>query len=162
MKPLISLLAAYAILFSACSNNNQPFPEQIEIEKEKIKQADITWGNAAKSKNLQEFLSLYTDNQIPVTMPPNNPSIKGKENIRNFYQPMFSMENLTVEFYPETIEISKSGDLGYVIGVYQTKIQDSTGNIINEDKGKYINIWKKQNDGSWKCPADIFNSDLSE
>jgi ketosteroid isomerase-like protein len=28
------------------------------------------------------------------------------------------------------------------------------------DKGKYVEIWKKQPDGSWKCAVDMFNSDL--
>jgi ketosteroid isomerase-like protein len=28
------------------------------------------------------------------------------------------------------------------------------------DRGKYVTIWKKQADGSWKVIADIFNSDL--
>jgi ketosteroid isomerase-like protein len=29
-----------------------------------------------------------------------------------------------------------------------------------EDKGKFIVVWKKQNDNSWKWHLDIFNSDL--
>jgi ketosteroid isomerase-like protein len=27
------------------------------------------------------------------------------------------------------------------------------------DKGKYVTVFKKQADGSWKVVADIFNSD---
>jgi ketosteroid isomerase-like protein len=29
-----------------------------------------------------------------------------------------------------------------------------------EDRGKYLEIWKRQADGSWKVALDIFNSDL--
>ena len=29
------------------------------------------------------------------------------------------------------------------------------------DKGKYIEIWKKQADGSWKLAMDMLNSDLA-
>jgi ketosteroid isomerase-like protein len=28
------------------------------------------------------------------------------------------------------------------------------------DSGKYIEIWRKQSDGTWKLVRDIFNSDL--
>ena len=28
------------------------------------------------------------------------------------------------------------------------------------DHGKYIEIWRRQSDGSWKVALDIFNSDL--
>ena len=29
-----------------------------------------------------------------------------------------------------------------------------------QDRGKYIEIWRKQADGPWKLARDIFNSDL--
>ena len=41
----------------------------------------------------------------------------------------------------------------------ESQINDANGNPI-EDKGKYIEIWRKQKDGKWKCIADIFNSDI--
>jgi ketosteroid isomerase-like protein len=28
------------------------------------------------------------------------------------------------------------------------------------ERGKYLSVWKKQSDGSWKCVADTWNSDL--
>jgi ketosteroid isomerase-like protein len=29
-----------------------------------------------------------------------------------------------------------------------------------EDRGKLVEVWKKQLDGTWKTVTDIFNSDL--
>ena len=29
-----------------------------------------------------------------------------------------------------------------------------------KDEGKYLEVWKKQGDGSWKCSADCWNSNL--
>jgi hypothetical protein len=29
------------------------------------------------------------------------------------------------------------------------------------DEGKYVEIWRKQPEGSWKVVLDIFNSDLA-
>jgi ketosteroid isomerase-like protein len=28
------------------------------------------------------------------------------------------------------------------------------------DTGKFLEVWKKQADGKWKCVADTYNSDL--
>jgi len=36
---------------------------------------------------------------------------------------------------------------------------DQKGNPATE-KGKYLTVWKKQADGSWKVIEDMFNSDL--
>jgi len=30
-----------------------------------------------------------------------------------------------------------------------------------KDRGKFLDIWKKQTDGSWKVAIDMVNSDLS-
>jgi ketosteroid isomerase-like protein len=28
------------------------------------------------------------------------------------------------------------------------------------EKGKMVEVWRKQADGKWKCVSDIFNSDM--
>jgi ketosteroid isomerase-like protein len=38
-------------------------------------------------------------------------------------------------------------------------MSDPSGKPIN-DRGKYLAVWKKQPDGTWKCVMDIWNSDL--
>jgi len=38
-------------------------------------------------------------------------------------------------------------------------MNNAFGNLI-KDKGKYIEIWKKQKDRTWKSSADSLNSDL--
>ena len=57
---------------------------------------------------------------------------------------------------PEKIE--GSGNLAYVRGNFDLTfiINDSTQ---VPDTGKYIEVWKKQEDGSWKIKVDIWNSD---
>ena len=47
------------------------------------------------------------------------------------------------------------GDLGYTWGFYEIKDKFSD-NIIS--RGKYLNIWRKENDGSWKVFVDIGNT----
>jgi len=46
-----------------------------------------------------------------------------------------------------------------VTGTYELSETDANGKPM-VDKGKYLEIWKKQADGSWKCVADMFNTDL--
>jgi ketosteroid isomerase-like protein len=44
------------------------------------------------------------------------------------------------------------------MGVYETVIQVSSEKQMT-DKGKYLEIWKKQPDGSWKIILESFSSD---
>lgn len=38
--------------------------------------------------------------------------------------------------------------------------KDASGKVI-EDRGKYVTIWERQKDGTWKVAVDICNSDLA-
>ncbi len=57
------------------------------------------------------------------------------------------------------MEVARSGELAYLNGTYELTMNDASGKPAN-DRGKYVEVWKKQADGAWKCVADIWNSDL--
>lgn len=49
--------------------------------------------------------------------------------------------------------MAQSGDLGFTYGVYISRGQDEEGNEV-ESHGKYVTIWERQEDGSWKWVLD--------
>jgi periplasmic protein TonB len=55
------------------------------------------------------------------------------------------------------VELSKSGDLGYVRGSYDASYT-AAGTHVREH-GKYLTVWKKQLDGTWKVAVDMYNPD---
>jgi len=57
---------------------------------------------------------------------------------------------------PVAADIAKSGDLGYTWGTYALHSTDADGKL-RVSHGKYITVWKKQPDGSWKFVMDIAN-----
>jgi ketosteroid isomerase-like protein len=48
-----------------------------------------------------------------------------------------------------------SGDLGYTWGTF-VAARDKDGKRI-EKRGKYVSVWKRQSDGSWKWVVDVGN-----
>ena len=62
------------------------------------------------------------------------------------------------EFHVE--EIDGYGDIAYVTGRYAMTLQPEGAPGPIDDRGKYIEIRRKQADGSWLLARDIFNSDL--
>lgn len=53
--------------------------------------------------------------------------------------------------------ISKSGDLGYTFGRYTLESKTSSGET-RSSRGKYVTIWQRQPDNSWKVIFDGGNS----
>ena len=71
----------------------------------------------------------------------------------------FALPNFKISWQAKRADVAKSGELGYTSGTYQFSFVDPSGKTIS-DNGKYVTVWKKQMDGSWKVLLDIFNTDL--
>jgi ketosteroid isomerase-like protein len=85
-------------------------------------------------------------------LPPNHPTITGPSQIREALRGLFAvgLGGITIETYE--LEVAGSGDLAYRIGTY------SMARPV-PDRGKFVDIFRRQADGSWRCVADMFSSD---
>ncbi len=59
-------------------------------------------------------------------------------------------------WWPNKAEVARSSDLGYTWGTSEYRDNDSTGKPI-VSYGKYVTVWKKQANGTWKFIIDIGN-----
>jgi len=57
------------------------------------------------------------------------------------------------------VEASRSGDLAVSTGTYELTYNDPAGKLVTE-RGKYLEVWRKQADGTWRMVVESFNSDL--
>jgi ketosteroid isomerase-like protein len=57
---------------------------------------------------------------------------------------------------PQYAEIAASGELGWTWGIYEASF-DTGEDEPTTSSGKYLNIWRMQNDGSWKVRVDMGN-----
>jgi ketosteroid isomerase-like protein len=65
----------------------------------------------------------------------------------------WSPKNYQLTWKPTGAWMNPSGDTGYTWGKYQTRTKDGNGNPINTS-GRYITVWGKQPDGSWKVELE--------
>jgi ketosteroid isomerase-like protein len=119
---------------------------------------DTQWSKAAAAKDLEQTIAYYSDDAV--VLPPNGPSATTKEAIRKLWQDLLTSPGFALSWKPSRVEASKSGDMAHVSGTYEFSVNDASGKPFN-DRGKYLEVWKKQADGTWKCRADMWNSDLA-
>ncbi len=122
-----------------------------------LRNLDAQWSKDAAAKDVEKTVSYYAGDAI--LLPPNAPLAKDKEAIRAFWKGLLASPGFTGGWKATRAEVAKSGDLAYLSGTYETTVNDARGKPVN-DRGKYVEVWKKQTDGTWKAVADIFNSDL--
>src|SRR5947199_6393750 len=127
----------------------------------KIEQAlrdlDAKWSAAAGAKDIDKTVSYYSEDAV--VMPPNAPSAKTRETIRSAWKEMLTSPGAAISWKATKVEVANSGDLACVSGTYEQMMTDASGKPA-KDRGKYVEIFKKQADGTWKVIVDIWNSDL--
>jgi uncharacterized protein (TIGR02246 family) len=128
--------------------------------------------NDTDVEKINEVLKIYNDCWNPggdfeswmdlwiedcIQMPPDTPRNEGKEQIRAAYQPAF--ETLDYEMTNFLDEIRVLGDRAYAYGKYEFAFTPKGGGNTTEGKGKYLTVFEKQIDGSWKVAIDCHNFD---
>ncbi len=151
-------VACVSIFVLGCNPSPQSAPDTRDVDAAAIREADLAWSQANEVEGLEGVMPFYLDDAI--MLPPNRPMAIGKEAIREASEAMgLGSPSFSATWQPTKIEVARSGDIGYAIGIFEGTIIDSTGNHVPV-KGKYVEIWKKQADGSCMVAADMFSSDL--
>ena len=128
-----------------------------EVDTKALRDLDAQWSAAAGAKDLDKTVSYYSNDAI--VMPPNASAATTRESIRSAWKEMLTSPGAAISWKATKVEVAKSGDLAYVSGTYEETMTDANGKPV-KDRGKYIEIFKKQADRTWKVVADIWNSDL--
>ena len=122
-----------------------------------IRNLDAQWAKSAAAKDVDATVGYYSDDASLLV--PNEPIASDKTSIRAAWSAMLAPDT-TLSWSAAKVEVAQSSDLAYIMGTYQLTTTDPKAKPM-ADRGKFVEVWKKQADGSWKAVADIFNSDLA-
>ncbi len=127
----------------------------VATERAALREVDIAFTTASSEKDLESFLSFISEDAS--MLPPNAPTLSGKDAIREFCSELYSNPGFALKCQVRHAEVSRGSDLGYTIGNYVLTHHDAAGKAVT-DHGKYVTIWKRQSDGTWKMIVDTWNS----
>ena len=115
---------------------------------------DRAFSEFSKEHGMQAaFLHYAADSAV--LLQKNTWPIVGKKEIEKLFS-LYSDTGFMLTWEPLHEDISRSGDLGFTYGIY-TMLNKGT---LSESKGKYVTIWKMQEDKTWKFILDGGNEGL--
>jgi uncharacterized protein (TIGR02246 family) len=152
----LALWCCIALVLLASSCGEKTPPDTRAADESAIRNLDAQWSKAAAAKDVDATVSYYSDDAS--LLGPNAPIASDKQGIRAAWASLLGSDS-SLSWQANKVEVSRSGDLAYVQGVYQMTSKDARGKPTS-DTGKFVEVWKKQADGKWKTVADIFNSDM--
>jgi uncharacterized protein (TIGR02246 family) len=144
-------MARIATLFALCACSHRV---DVASERKALLDADAQFAKDTAERGAEAWASWFAEDGV--MYPPGQAPVQGRDKIRELMSdlrdPRTGRGDLQIDWAPVTADVSSAGDLGWTYG---------TSRIITprgERLGKYLSVWRKQADGSWRVAADIGNS----
>jgi uncharacterized protein (TIGR02246 family) len=153
---LMVLLISTLVTLASCSSGNQQrsqpavIPDNRATDESTIRTMDADWVKAIAGKDAQQTASYYAEDGS--LLAPGAPLATGRAAVQKTWAGLMATPGFALSFAPTKIEVSRAGDLAYEIGNYE--LTTNTKGKPKTVKAKYVVVWGKQPDGSWKALAD--------
>jgi ketosteroid isomerase-like protein len=108
----------------------------------------------AGHEDVDRFFTFWADDAI--FMPDDAPVARG-DSIRTTWEQLISRPGFDLAWQVASAEVAKAGGMGYTIGTYELTVEQ--GGVSMVTVGKYVTIWERQADASWKVVVDCFHAD---
>lgn len=142
----VAVVTALTILSSCARHNRNAIMQALLADESQ-------WVRDYNSKDPARIASHYADDAM--IMNPGGPPIRGREAARASYQNLAADPAFSLRMDPDRVEISDSGELGYVAGPYEMMRTDrKTGQRMRET-GSFLTVYHRQGAGTWKAVADM-------
>lgn len=128
--------------------------DDMSAEAKALAKRDDDWSAAAATRDAKRVASFYADNAI--AYPPNEPIAIGRAAAEKVWAAYFADPTYKISW--KTTHADVTGALGYTTGTYEDSFKGPDGKSVG-GKGKYVCVWRKQGDGTWKAVHDMWNTD---
>jgi ketosteroid isomerase-like protein len=150
-----SLLLIAGLLAALPRCASAPAVPDVAAQRESLLRTDREFSRRSAEKGRAEaFLAYMAEGAM--YLPPGAKPVTDREEVRRHLSQ--GPPDLVLTWEPIFAEVSTAGDLGCTIGEWK-----ATGTVRDGkpfvSRGKYLTVWKRQADGTWKWVTDLGNED---
>jgi ketosteroid isomerase-like protein len=126
----------------------------LKFEGDALMQRSREWSAKAATTPIDDWIDFWADDAV--IMPPGLPPVRGKAAIRRYVEEAAKLPGFQIRWEPESVCVSRAGDLAYMIERNVTTLDDAQGNPVTAH-GKVVTVWRKEADGLWRNIVDMWN-----
>lgn len=148
------IVASLLILSVAGCTSVRPAPSRAQ-DIAAIEAFNRTYLKAINDGDAETLISLTVDDHI--MMMPNQPIIAGKARLDAASRRMVEQYRIQETWQP--LETVIDGHLAYQRGTFSTTLTPKAGGPGRTTDGKFLRIYRRQDDGKWTMVIDSFSGD---
>jgi ketosteroid isomerase-like protein len=118
---------------------------------EEIRKTEQQFAQKAADSGIEEAFLIFAASDAVLNR--DDQLIHGKDAIAAYFKKHPFPPGSSLEWKPDFIDVSTSGDMAYTYGRYTYRYSDTEGNI-QQKQGVFHTVWKKQKNGKWKFVWD--------
>jgi ketosteroid isomerase-like protein len=145
-----TLFPLAVVLLAACGGAPAAAPPP---DPSVLLDADRAFAAAVAADGAEAWVSWFAEDGAQIQ--PGVGEIRGRDAIRELMAGLDD-PNFSLTWEPRRADIAASGDLGWTTGSYVSSGVGRDGEPRHA-QGRYVTIWRKQPDGSWKVVMDLGN-----
>lgn len=149
------LSSAFVLLWSVAAGCTAPRVTVIGVDPapDVIEQTGAEFSRRYMQGDARGMAEMYTEDGA--ILPPGRPIIKGRAAIAEYWTLAPGVRVVEHRTSPDSIVVR--GDIAYDYGTYvaRTERNGQSGNAVH---GKYVIVWRRQDDGRWLMHLDIWNA----
>lgn len=145
-----SCLAALGLL-AACAPRPAEPPDPAAGQAA-LMAADVAFDSAVATSRTDAWVSFFADSGRQTDR--HGDFVIGHDAIRAHMSGFLGDTTYQLRWKPDHARISGDGTLGYTMGRSETWKRQGDSSVV-VGRSRYLTVWRKQADGSWKVDADI-------
>lgn len=153
----VMLTAGFLVACQPAGEDPAQKAAEAEATRAAVNAAGDAWAEAFKAGDLETIAASYAADAV--AMPPDAKTETGREAVAATFEQLFAMGS-TAESSLTTDEIGIGYDWVFRRGHFTLVIAPEEGDPATST-GKFIEIWKKGADGTWRISRDIWNMDAA-
>src|SRR5262245_23374363 len=125
-----------------------------KAEGQALMELSREWSAKVATAPVDDWIDFWAEDAV--MMPPGLPPVRGRVAIRQYVEAAGKLPGFQIRWEPESVCVSQSGDLAYMIERNVMSVNDSHGKPVTT-YGKVVTVWRKDAEGSWRNVVDMWN-----
>ena len=161
-KCRVLALVLFIAVLAGCQQAPTGPQSLTDSDKQQITAVREALAKAVLAGDASAYAALYTEDAILLPAKGEGEMVRGTAEIQKRHSGWVlagvEKAGIFTEFTLTPVEVCGVDGLAYVAGTFTETLTPPGSDSPVSKKGKYVHVFKKQADGSWKIAADIWNN----